>query len=79
MATKFGMRPSQLLQIRDEYVEFCVDEVVFYFGSSVEARLEEVPGDTPEAKQFNAEMEFGRIFGVKPKFADPMAMMKKDG
>ncbi len=41
MAQTFSVRPSEVLGVVDEVVAFFVDRAVFYFGTSVEADVEQ--------------------------------------
>ena len=83
MATKFQTRPSQFLGISDTLQAFFFDKAVFYFGSTIEADLEEYTKDRstknpdkPEVKKRKREMRLAVWLTEpneegKPKFRDP--------
>lgn len=80
-AKTWNCRPSDLLAITDEYVAFCVDQAIGYFGRVVEAELEAVEGKTDTERSQKRDRVLQRYIGEnddeKPRrgqFADPTAM-----
>lgn len=49
-AKTWGIRPSELLGIRNEYVAYCFDQAVGYAGTYIEAELDKV-GYKPDKKE----------------------------
>lgn len=76
MAKTWTVRPSQLLGIKDEYVAFCLDEAVAFFGNEVEAEINGIEGRNPRDTQVRQERKLRELLGVKVRFADPIAMGK---
>lgn len=79
-AKTWGVRPSELLAIDDEYVAYCLDQAVGYFGRTLEAELEKAGSDAKNEQE--AEWKRKRILSdflgedKKPQrgqFADPAA------
>jgi hypothetical protein len=82
-AKTWGVRPSELVAIDDEYVAYCLDQAVGYFGRTLEAELEKAGSDAKN----EAEAEWKRtkvlssFLGEEDKplrgtYADPAAMFK---
>jgi hypothetical protein len=80
-AKTWGVRPSSLLAIEDEYVAYCLDQAVGYFGRTLEGELEKAGSGAKN----NDEAEWKRQVVLdaflsdekKPQrgmFADPAAM-----
>lgn len=84
LATRYRVRPSELLDIEHPYDAYCLDEAVMTFCAGVEQKLEEVP--TPKGKrgserrQRNQQRMLNRVLGIQEqdvkKFRDPADMMK---
>lgn len=81
-AKTWNCRPSDLLAIEDDYVAYCLDQAVGYFGRHLEAELGKV-----EAKDHaDAEWQQRRILErylndeedkpIRGAYADPAAMFK---
>lgn len=45
-AKTWGVRPSELLDLHDPYVAYCLDEAVATFGNGVVQELDSVEGKT---------------------------------
>jgi hypothetical protein len=79
-AKTWNCRPSDLLAITDDYVAFCLDQAVGYFGRVVEADLEAVEGKTDAERNQKRDRVLQKYIGnedEKPRrgqFADPAAM-----
>lgn len=82
-AKTWNCRPSDLLNIQDDYVAYCLDQAVGYFGRTLENELEKAGSDAKN----NADAEWkrravlDRYLGDNDKpqrgqFADPAAMFK---
>lgn len=84
LATRYRVRPSELLDIEHSYDAYCLDEAVMTFCAGVEQKLEAVP--TPKGKkgserrQRNQQAMLNRVLGIEDKapnkFKDPAEMMK---
>lgn len=60
-AKKWSTRPSNLLDIDNSYVAFCLDQAVAYFGDTVSAALEQVEGKTAkdiEGKRYSLLLKY---------------------
>lgn len=75
-----GARPSELLSVESDYVAYCVDEAVIYFGLVLENMLEEA-GHKPDKHERRAKAArdalLDKVFGKEKAgsgFADPAAM-----
>lgn len=83
-AKTWGCRPSELLAIEDDYVAYCLDQAVGYFGRSVEAELEKAGANAKNESDatWKRQQALDRFIGDednKPRrgsFADPAAMFK---
>jgi hypothetical protein len=79
-AKTWNCRPSDLLAITDDYVAFCLDQAVGYFGRVVEADLEAVEGKTDAERNQKRDRVLQKYIGDKDEkprrgqFADPAAM-----
>lgn len=82
-AKTWGVRPSELLAIDDEYVAYCLDQAVGYFGRTLDAELEKAGSDAKNEDE--AEYKRKRVLDAflgedkKPQrgmFADPAALFK---
>jgi len=80
-AKTWGVRPSDLLAIEDEYVAYCLDQAVGYFGRTLDAELEKAGSSAKNNDE--AEWKRTQILDAflgdekKPRsglFADPAAM-----
>lgn len=79
-AKTWGVRPSSLVAIDDDYVAYCLDQAVGYFGRTLEAELEKAGSDAKNESE--AEFKRKRVLSdwlgedEKPQrgmFADPAA------
>jgi hypothetical protein len=77
-----GLQPSEALGLtRGSYEAYCLDEAVWYLGTTIEAELNEAENGKPSKGQRKAEdarkrvleKHFGKTPEAKRKFADPMA------
>lgn len=78
-AKTWTCRPSSLLNIRNDYVAYCVDSAIAYFGRAVEHELESVEGKTTADTAAKRRVVLDRFIGdpetpTKGLFADPGAM-----
>jgi hypothetical protein len=75
------------LAVSDEYIGYCLDQAVGYFGTTVEYELEKAEdkvrsrkGKTRESAIKSARLRVLTAFGIKDaetkRFADPALMMK---
>lgn len=77
-------RPSKLLGIKDKYIAYCLDQAIFYFGTSIDYELEQVDEKNPEGAQHKREQLLRSFLYPeaesqkkhKGQFADPAAMFK---
>lgn len=83
------IRPSDLLHVSDEYVGYCLDQAVGFFGSFIEQELDQAEervrsrkGKTRESAVKQARMRVLQTYGISPgggsgtrQFADPALMM----
>jgi hypothetical protein len=73
-----------MLGITDDYVAYCLDQAVGYFGRHLEAELEKAGSDAKndDEAQWKRQLLLDRYLGEeedKPqrgRFADPSAMLK---
>jgi len=82
----FGRLPSEVLGIAEpgSYEAYCLDEAVFYFGTTLERMLEE-SGHRSSKEEKKAQMAqerildrvMGRDKDTKGKFADPAVLFQK--
>lgn len=81
-AKTWNCRPSDLLSIKDEYVAYCFDQAVGYFGRTLEAELEGVEAKTAAERDQKRKRILSKYLDdetEKPRrgqFADPAAMFK---
>lgn len=47
MSGRYNSRPSQLLNVKDAYIAWCLDEAVFTYGYGVEALLKQAEAAAP--------------------------------
>lgn len=82
-AKTWGVRPSDLVAIEDDYVAYCLDQAVGYFGRTLEAELEKAGSDAKNDS--DAEWKRNRVLSsflddddkpVRGTFSDPAAMFK---
>jgi len=84
----WGTRPSDLLRVEDDYVGYCLDQAVGFFGTFIESELEQAEervrarkGKTRESAIKAARMRVLRQYGIQSgatearQFADPALMM----
>lgn len=83
------VRPSELLRVRNEYVAYCLDQAVGFFGSFIEQELDAAEervrsrkGKVRESAVKAARMGVLQTYGISPgggsgtrQFADPALMM----
>jgi len=68
------IRPSELLAIQDEYLAYCLDEVVMTFGTYVKNELESVKGKNEKEIEGRRLLVLRRLLsGEGPKFREPVA------
>lgn len=89
MAKTFHQRPSAVLGFADagDYMAFCLDRAVWYFGICVESDMDKVEDELPEkAGKVDRERARQKVFDAymgkkdttrKGQFADPVAIAKK--
>jgi hypothetical protein len=82
-AKTWSCRPSDLLNIQDDYVAYCLDQAVAYFGRTLESELEKAgSGAKNESEaEWKRKAVLERFLGEDDKpqrgmFADPAAMFK---
>lgn len=81
-AKTWNCRPSDLLDIEDAYVAYCLDQAVGYFGRHLEAELEKAGNGAKndQEAEWKRKLVMDRYMSDKDKpqrglFADPAAMM----
>lgn len=75
MAKTFRCRPSALMGIKDEYVAFCFDESIFYFGSYIEGELNKIEAKSQKEARGKQRAVLRRLLMNRSRFRDPMAEM----
>lgn len=77
----WSCRPSDLLNIEDDYVAYCLDQAVGHFGRALENELEKAGSGakTDDEAQWKRKLVLDRFIGEDKKpqrgtFADPAAM-----
>lgn len=80
-AKTWSCRPSELLNIEDDYVAYCLDQAVGYFGRNLEAELEKAGSGAKneEDAEWKRQRVLDNFLGEDDKpqrglFADPAAM-----
>lgn len=77
-----GQAPSDILGLtRGSYEAYCIDEAVWYLGTTIESELDEAGNGKPskgerkahDARKRVLEKYFGKAPEEQRKFADPMA------
>jgi hypothetical protein len=81
-ARTWHCRPSDLLRIEYDYVAYCVDQAVAYFGRHLDAELNSVDAKDEADARWKRQAILDRYLsdGKKPakgRFADPAAMLGK--
>ena len=78
-----GVRPSELINLDDGYVAYCLDEAVIFFGLQLEHMLEEAGqgkvGKEERKAKAARERVINKVFGdekASSGFADPALMFK---
>lgn len=81
-AKTWNCRPSDLLDIEDGYVAYCLDQAVGYFGRHLEAELEKAGSGAKndQEAEWKRKLVMDRYMSDNDKpqrglFADPAAMM----
>jgi hypothetical protein len=77
-AKQFNRAPSDILRIEDDYVAYCLDEAIWWFGTYVESEVAAAQKsrgkkDNERKQQVRAENRFREIMGQAPKFATTTA------
>lgn len=82
-AKTWSCRPSDLLNIQDDYVAYCLDQAVGYFGRTLESELEKAGSDSKNDNEaeWKRKAVLDRFLDEDDKpqrgqFADPAAMFK---
>lgn len=62
-----------MLKIKNEWLAYCLDESIWWFGKWVENEVKEAgkstgKNDTEKRQTHRAEARFNAIMGLKPKF-----------
>jgi hypothetical protein len=65
-----------LLAVEDPYTAYCLDEAVGYFGSYVEARMDEVKAKNEKTKAAKRDNVLRKYTGQKMKYRDIMDLVK---
>lgn len=73
-AKTWNTRPSQLIDIDDPYVAYCVDEAVAMFGNTVSAELNDIYDKNPKKMAQKQERHLQMRLGLPMKFRDPAKM-----
>ena len=80
-AKTWSCRPSELLNIEDDYVAYCLDQAVGYFGRALESELEKAGSDAKneDDAQWKRKRVLDAFLGEEDKpqsgtYADPAAM-----
>ena len=75
MAKTWGCRPSAILDIRDPYLAYQVDEVVLVTGLEIESVLDRIEGKTAAEADAKRQAALEALLGGR-RFADPQAFGK---
>jgi hypothetical protein len=80
-ATTWNCRPSDLVNLDDDYLAYCLDQAVGYVGRAIQAELDKVEAKTESEAERKRKLVFERFFGDTQKpsrglYADPAAMLK---
>lgn len=78
-AKTWNCRPSDLLDIEDRYVAYCLDQACGYYGRVIENELGKIEAKNQSDGERQRKLVMDRFFGVEDKptrgaFADPAAM-----
>ena len=76
-AKTWSTRPSSLLEIKDPYTAYCVDEAVAAWGNFIENELASVEGKTSEEVERKQIARLDQLLGrqqAKGRFRDPADM-----
>jgi hypothetical protein len=81
-AETWSTSPSVLLGVDDEYVAYCLNQAVTYFGKSVEAKMDKAAARAKNEKSAQAARQRVLDSILKPKskgsgFADPADIFKQ--
>jgi hypothetical protein len=72
-AKAYGTRPSVILDIRDPYVAYCLDEAAATFGETVQAELDSLDSSNPKMLPGKRLNHLRRRLGLQQQFRDPGA------
>lgn len=79
-ATTWKCRPSELLAIDDEYVAYCIDQVVFHVGMTIKGDLDGVEGKNSQEINAKREHVLNKYFSdedtTAKQYADPALFFK---
>lgn len=75
----WGKAPSEIIGVDDEYIAYCLDQAVAYFGGHVENELDEVEGKTAAEIKMKRQAIIQRYIypergTPKGQFADPAVL-----
>jgi len=70
----WGVRPSDLLDVKDRFDAFCLDDAVAWLGSHLENELSKVEGKNPEQTAVMRQRLLSKLLQGKEGYADPVAM-----
>ena len=78
-AKTWNCRPSDLLNIENDYVAYCLDQAVGYFGRTLQAELDSVDEKDEKTAEHKRRRILERYLGESDKparglFADPATM-----
>lgn len=70
--------PSEILRIENDYVAYCLDEAIWWFGNYVEDEVAKASksrgkNDTERKQQMRANSKFRQILGQPMQFAETKA------
>jgi len=70
----WGVRPSDLLDVKDRFDAYCLDDAVAWLGSYIENELVKVEGRNATETGVIRERLLKQLLQGKERFADPVAM-----
>lgn len=63
--------PSELFNIDDRYVAYCLDEAVAMIGNWISHELDKITGKNQRQIEARRELALKRLLGKSPRFKSP--------
>lgn len=73
MSKTWNYRPSEILNIEQPYIAYCIDNAVATFGRSLEAELNKVEGKTDKQRDAKRQRILAIWLDEPVKYRDPPA------